>query len=455
MTPNLLVLTDSYKISHWKMLPPGITTLYSYFESRGGPWPATFFGLQYILDTYLEGPVVTAERINEAEILLQQHFGKNIFNRDGWEYILRVHGGRLPVRIKAVPEGLTVPNHHVLLTIENTDPQCAWLTNYLETLLVQVWYPTTVCSLSREMRSMIAGYLALNGDPSLVDFKLHDFGFRGVSSVESAAIGGAAHLVNFRGTDTLPALRLLRDHYHDRCAGHSIPATEHSTIMAWGETQEAGAYRHLLKEFPEGLVACVSDTYDLGRAVTDLWGRDLRPLVFARNGTLVIRPDSGNPPTTVRNVVSDLYRQFGGTTNAKGYLVLDPHVRVIQGDGVDLLVADACLSELHRAGFSADNLAFGMGGALLQKLHRDTLQCAFKCSYVAGSWGEREVRKHPTGDTSKWSKAGRLRLSRDSAGVYATLKDDGSSDNVLETVFENGVVVKRHTLDEIRRRAWG
>jgi nicotinamide phosphoribosyltransferase len=209
---NICCLTDSYKVSHYKQYPPGTQKVYSYFESRSGSvYPQTvFFGLQYFLENYLNGQVVTQEKIDEADDLFNLHFGNRVFNRAGWEQILLKHGGRLPVVIKAAPEGTVVPESNVLMTIENTDPDAYWLTNYLETLLVQVWYPCTVATQSRSMKKLILAYLQWNGDPSLIPFKLHDFGFRGVTCPEQAALGGAAHLISFLGTDTVAGLILAQ-----------------------------------------------------------------------------------------------------------------------------------------------------------------------------------------------------------------------------------------------------
>ena len=208
---NICWLTDSYKVSHWKQYPPGTTAVYSYFESRAGAVHprTTFFGLQYLLKRYFIGQVVTTEKIDKAERLFNNHFGGRVFNRPGWEHILKVHEGRLPIEIKAVAEGSVVGESNVLMTVENTDPACYWLPNYLETLLVQTWYPSTVATQSRAMKNILNHYLEKTGDPSLVDFKLHDFGFRGTTCPEQAAIGGASHLVNFKGTDTPPGLVLL------------------------------------------------------------------------------------------------------------------------------------------------------------------------------------------------------------------------------------------------------
>jgi nicotinamide phosphoribosyltransferase len=352
---NIILRTDSYKFSHWLQYPPGTRTVFSYFESRGGVFPeVTFFGLQYFLKKYLAGEVVTAEKIDWAERRVAAHMGgHHHFNRAGWEHILNAHGGRLPVLIRAVPEGTTVPTGNVLMTIENTDPECFWLTNYLETLLVQVWYPCTVATQSRAMKKIILNNLEETGDPGLINFKLHDFGFRGVSSVETAGIGGAAHLVNFRGTDTFEAVEVACQYYQEPMAGYSIPASEHSTITSWGREHEVDAFRNMLDQYPGGLVACVSDSYDIFRACREYWGSDLKDRVLGRNGTLVVRPDSGNPPTTVVHVLNTLGQAFGYTRNSKGFTVLPPQVRVIQGDGIDFDMMGRILFNMKAAGWSA------------------------------------------------------------------------------------------------------
>ena len=221
------------KTSHFKQYPPKTAHVYSYFESRGGLFDEIcFFGLQYFIKRYLCGVVVTKEKIEQAAQLISAHMGgEAAFNRAGWEHILRKHGGKLPISIKAVPEGTMVPVKNVLFTMVNTDPHCYWLTNYLETLLVEVWYPMTVCTNSRAQKKVLDHYFTATASPrAAFAFKLHDFGFRGVSSVESAAIGGAAHLVNFMGTDTMAGLICAREYYGEPCAGFSVAAAEHSTI---------------------------------------------------------------------------------------------------------------------------------------------------------------------------------------------------------------------------------
>lgn len=450
---NICWLSDSYKVSHWKQYPAGTKKVYSYFEPRAGAKfdKTVFFGLQYFLMEYLEGQVVTKDKIDEAEELFNSHFGGKVFHRTGWERILNKFGGRLPIEIKACPEGTIVDSSNVLMTVENTDPESFWLTNYLETLLVQVWYPSTVATQSRAMKQVLLSYLEKTGDPSLVNFKLHDFGFRGVTCPEQAAIGGAAHLINFLGTDTVPGLVLAKRFYNEFMAGFSIPASEHSTITSWLKEHEVDACRNMLEQYPEGLVACVSDSYDIFNCCANIWGGALKEQILARNGTLVVRPDSGYPPEIVVKVLDILGEKFGYTINSKNYKVLDPHVRVIQGDGIDFAMLDLILSAMEKSGWSADNVAFGSGGGLLQKLNRDTQKFAFKCSSALVGSSERDVFKQPITDSGKKSKSGRLKLVND-GGNLITVASSDPRDDVLQTVFKNGEVLNKQDFIQIRKR---
>jgi len=452
---NILLLTDSYKVSHWMQYPPTTSVVYSYFESRGGKYgEVCFFGLQYLLKKYLVGEVVTTAKIEEAEKYYAAHFPPGFtYNRAGWEHIVRVHGGRLPLKIKAVPEGTVVPVKNVLLTIENTDPECFWLTNFVETLLVQVWYPTSVATHSREQKKVIAAYLRDTADDaSGLGFKLHDFGFRGVSSVETAGIGAAAHLVNFLGTDTIAGLVVAKEFYGKDAAGFSIPASEHSTITSWGKDQECLAMKNMLDKYPTGLVACVSDSFDVFKACAEYWGSELKEQILSRDGCLVVRPDSGDPSTTALKVLEILGDTLGCSVNGKGFKVLDPHVRVIWGDGIDYSTLIEILSTLKTAGWSADNIAFGSGGGLLQKLNRDTQKCAFKCSYARVGGTDRDVFKDPVTDKGKVSKKGKLALVPSSAGTFTTVPAP-HADDVLVDVFLDGALLLEHSFDDVRARA--
>lgn len=468
---NLLLLTDSYKVSHHVQYPKGTTTIYSYFESRGGRHrEVCFFGLQYFIKRYLTGVVVTKEKIDEAADMYAAHFGPgtNVFNREGWEYILKNHGGKLPVRIKAVPEGTVLPYKNCCMTVENTDPKCFWLVNFLETLLVQVWYPMTVASNSREQKKVILKYLSETSvwkdakDPNhpdaAVNFKLHDFGFRGVSSVETAGIGDAGHLTQFLGTDTIAGLCVVRDFYNlnKGVAGYSIPASEHSTMTSWGRPNETKAMENMLNVYPKGLVACVSDSYNIWSAVKEKYGKALKEKILKREGTLVVRPDSGPPALVDLALLQKLGEAFGKTKNAKGYFELPPQVRVIQGDGIDYTMLIQICETLKRAGWSVANIAFGSGGGLLQKMNRDTQKVAFKCSLAVVNGKEIEVYKQPVHSPFKMSKRGRMTVNMDpKTGEYTTKlgKDRDEKTDILETVFENGELKIDNNWDTIRKRA--
>ena len=394
---NIILLSDSYKVSHYKQYPKNTTKIVSYFESRGGKHKELcFFGLQYFIKKYLIGQVITKEKIDEAEELYSLHFNsKTVFNRQLWEYILNKYDGYLPIEIKAIPEGTIIPYKNALFTIENTDSHCFWLTNFLETLLVQVWYPTTVATNSREQKKVIYEYLNKTGDTNGIDFKLHDFGFRGVSSVETAGLGAAAHLTQFLGTDTIAGLSVARKYYNCDCAGFSIPASEHSTITAWGKDREVNAYENMLNSYETGVIACVSDSYDIFNACENLWGEKLKTQILNRDGTLVIRPDSGDPKSVNLKILNILGEKFGYTVNDKGYKVLDSHVRIIQGDGICYETLKEILQHLEKHKWSADNIAFGSGGGLLQKMNRDTQKCAFKCCLAVVDYKEVYVYKDP------------------------------------------------------------
>ena len=454
---NLLLRTDSYKASHWLQYPTGSSRVHSYIESRGGAFSATvFFGLQAYLKEYLSRPV-SRDDVEEAAAIYAAH--GEPFNRAGWDLLIERHGGLLPVDIRAVPEGLVVPTGNPLVTIENTDPDFYWLPSYLETeLLRAVWYPTTVATLSAAAKLTIGRYLQATSDDvaGQIGFKLHDFGARGVSSLESAALGGMAHLVNFLGTDTVIALQAARRYYGAQMAGFSIPAAEHSTITSWGRDGEADAYRNMLRQFakPGAILAVVSDSYDIYNACDKIWGEELRQTVVDSGATVVIRPDSGEPTEVVLRVANILAKRFGTTTNSRGFRVLN-HVRIIQGDGINLDSLRNCLSTLYHNGFAADNIAFGMGGGLLQQVNRDTLRFAMKCSAmeVQGQW--RDVYKQPVGDSTKASKKGHFALVERGGQISTLSREAGKSigDDLLQPVFRNGELLRDSAFDEIRVRA--
>ncbi|MEO0376530.1 MAG: nicotinate phosphoribosyltransferase [Cyanobacteria bacterium P01_A01_bin.17] len=453
---NLLLDTDSYKASHWLQYPPGTDSMFSYVESRGGRYPATvFFGLQYILKTYLHQPL-EQWMVDEAQAFYQAHGVP--FNAEGFTDIVQRLDGRLPVRIRAVPEGSVVPVHNVLMTVESTDPQSFWLVSWLETMLLRVWYPTTVATQSYYIRQLIYDYLVKTADQpdAEIDFKLHDFGARGVSSCESSGIGGMAHLVNFKGSDTVQGVLYANRYYQSPMAGFSIPAAEHSTMTAWGRSREVDAYQNMLQRFaqPGKLVAVVSDSYDIWGAIATLWGQKLRQQVINSGATVVIRPDSGDPKTVVMRCLHLLEEAFGTVKNTKGYKVLQ-HVRLIQGDGMDPQSIAEVLEAMMQQGYSSSNVAFGMGGALLQRVDRDTQRFAYKCSNINIDGEATPVFKDPATDPGKRSKAGRLDLIVDDTG-YRTVVLEGQAQHdqsVLETVYENGTLLKEYDFEAVRATA--
>lgn len=435
MYHNIILSADSYKYSQFNQYPEGTEYVHSYIESRGGEYDnIVFLGIQAFLREYLSKPITMAD-INEAEAIITAH--GEPFNREGWEYILFEHEGFLPVNIHALPEGTVTKPGTPLLTIENTDPKAYWLTSFLETALLRaIWYPTTVASNSFASRRVILDFLEKTGDPSTIGFKLHDFGARGVSSFESAGLGGLAHLATGAlGTDNVSALLAARNYYDADMAGFSIPAMEHSTVTSWGRENEVESYRNMLRQYgkPGAIFAAVSDSYDIYNAAAKLWGEELRQEVIDSGAVVVIRPDSGDPVVVNRKLIQILGKKFGYTVNAKGFKVLN-NVRIIQGDGITTLSIRSILGALTADGWSADNIAFGQGGALLQQLNRDTCKFAMKCSAIRvnGEW--RDVYKDPIGDSGKKSKRGRQ-----------TTED-------MRLVFSDGSLLNETNLEEIRAR---
>ena len=462
---NFIKLSDAYKLTHWKQYPKKTQIISSYLESRGGLFDGTIvFGLQYFIKEYLEGPVLEQWMIDEAGAFAAEVFGTDdLFNYEGWQRLLDKHQGRLPVRIMAVPEGTWVDGHNVLIQIENTDEEFPWLTNFLETLLLEVWYPITVATLSFKIKLLIKEFTDKTSDTGITPFHLNDFGFRGVSSPESAGIGGMAHLTQFAGTDTLRGIVFAKEYYAATgLVGASVFATEHSTTTSWGRDHEYDAYEHFLTVCPEGIASLVFDSYNIYKAI-EVLGTRLKDKVLARGqktgfAKTVIRPDSGDPAIMAVECIMGLDKYFGHTVNNKGYKVLNPKVGVIYGDGINYNSIREILEAVERAGYSTDCLVFGMGGALLQQVNRDTLKFAFKCSEakIDGQWTA--VYKDPITDPGKVSKKGRLALIADGTeGKFRTIEvKEGYQNqahgftNILQVVFEDGVVIKEYTFDEVK-----
>jgi nicotinamide phosphoribosyltransferase len=456
---NIILATDSYKHSHYLQYPPEAAIISAYVESRINDFTdrLVFVGLQpYLID--LLGKPTSKVDIDEGEALCTAHGVP--FNRAGWDAILSDHGGYLPIEIKALPEGMIVPSGVPLAQVENTDPRMPWLSTFVETALLRaIWYPTTVATLSWKCKAIIKAGLEKSSDDvaGQLPFKLHDFGARGVSSGESAGLGGLGHLVNFMGTDTLEALLATRRYYGADMPGFSIPAAEHSTMTSWGRAREAAAYENMLDSFAgEGrIVAVVSDSYDLDAAVTNIWGGSLKNKVLTRQGTLVVRPDSGDPVETPIRTVKMLWEKFGGTVNCKGYKVLDPHIRVIQGDGMNITSIGRLVDRMLEEGFAIDNIAFGMGGGLLQLVNRDTLRFAMKANAMQdkdGVW--HDIAKKPATDPTKGSKAGRQAVIREGGILVAKRLDTiAPGEDLLQPVWRNGELLVRHGFNDVKTRS--
>ena len=451
-------MADSYKASHYLQYPEGTEIVSSYIESRGGKWNKTvFFGAQMFIKEYLTKKI-TLEMIDEAEEFYTLHGVP--FNREGWMYILNEHDGNLPIRIQAVPEGTVIDTKNVLLQIQNTDENVPWLTSFMETALLRaIWYPTTVATNSFASKQVIYNYLeetADNADEEIM-FKMHDFGARGVSSSESAMIGGCAHLVNFMGSDTVEGILGARRYYGESMAAFSIPAAEHSTITSWGGPQnEVDAFRNMLKQFakPDALVAVVSDSYDIYNATSKLWGETLKQEVIDSGATIVVRPDSGDPTKVPIEVIELLMEKVGYEINTKGYKVLPKSFRIIQGDGITVDTVKVILESMKERGLSASNIAFGQGGGLLQQLDRDTLKFAMKCSAIKVNGYWRDVFKDPITDKGKQSKKGRLALINKD-GVYETVRKEEAKheDNLLQDIFLNGKLLNITDFSSVRALA--
>ncbi len=403
--------------------------------------------------------------VEAADEFSKAHFGSDIFNKEGWEYIVKVHGGKLPIRIKAVKEGTLVPTHNVLMTIENTDENCFWLTNAMETMLMRIWYPITIATNSFYAKQTIAKYLnETANDLNSLPFKLHDFGYRGVSSEESAGIGGMAHLVNFMGTDTLAAIVYANEYYNSGGVNaFSVPASEHSVACSFGKENEEEYFLNMLDQYPTGIVSIVSDTYDVFNFVGTM-SKKFKNKILARQGTVVFRPDSGDPIEVNVKLINILWNIFGneGSITKTGHKLLPPEIRLIQGDGIDLKSLDQILKTVTDLGFSAENWVFGSGGGLLQKFDRDTLKFAIKASYgeriVDGNRFGFNIQKDPITSSGKKSKAGELKLVKSFINdelITVTSDNENFSnyEDLLEVVFENGEIKRTQQFEEIRTLA--
>jgi nicotinamide phosphoribosyltransferase len=457
---NTILLADAYKYTHYLQFPKNTTNMAAYTESRGSDYDfidyTRPFGLQGFIKDYLEGVVIEEWMIDEAVELLGEVFGTHeYFNEQGFRNLLDKYKGRLPISIKSVKEGIRLPLKNVQVWTESTDPEFAWLVPWIETMLLRAtWYPQTVCTISSAIKDIERNFSHICGCPTN-PFFLIDFGARGVSSHESAELGGAAHLVNYLGSDTVEGVRWAKHNYGKSATGYSVFATEHSSTTIYLREGEEEAYKRFLTVVPKDkIVSIVSDSYDIEYAIKHIFGIKLRDIILSRDAPTVIRPDSGDPVETSLNILNWLWDIFGGTINDKGFKVINPNIRVLWGDGVNILSISKILNNIVKHGFSIENIFFGMGGKLLQGVNRDTFRFASKLCWAVVDGEERDVYKDPVGDTSKKSKKGRLKLIIKD-GAYQTVREHEHPDceNQLIPFFLNGDVLVNQTFQEVRDNA--
>jgi len=467
MKDNLMLCTDVYKMGHMEQYPKGTTKVYSYLLARSDKkMPATlFYGLQYYLNRLCVRP--TQEMMDEF-----LEYRKSILGMEASEDIRKklsdlVKLGYFPLKIKAVREGSIIPVRNVLMTIENTVPGFHWVVGFFESLLLKIWNTCTVASYSKKLQMLCSKYAEETCDNNgHLPFQVHDFGYRGCSSEETAAVSGSAHLINFLGTDTVTAIKLVKETYGCTAPiGLSVPATEHSVMCAFGQEHEFQAFENLLDLYPKGIVSIVSDTYDLWNVLSKFAPR-LKERILARDGKVVFRPDSGDPPKIIcgdpdagygsdewLGALQLLDRTFGSTVNSKGFRVLNPKVGLIYGDGMFFERFDRTLGLMKELGYASSNLVIGVGGLLLQQHNRDDQGYAIKATFAEVNGEMRELMKDPVTDTKKKSHKGLLALFQDIKGRYYT-KDqctpDEEAHSLLETVFLNGKIARHTTFDEIR-----
>lgn len=480
LSKSILLNTDTYKEAHHEFYPEGLQKVISYIESRmfhesnfknhtdlnenfcgdviEKEFPKTlFFGLQMFLKEYLTKSVTMMD-IDLAETLIKKHLPSVTFNRKGWEYVVKEHNGKLPVKIYAVKEGKLIPRSNILVKIVNTDKNCAWLTSFVETALLRsVWYPTTIATRSFYVKHMMKEFLekTCDSDSTIhLNFMFHDFGARGVSSFESAGIGGVSHLVNFMGTDTITAMIFANEYYNSDVSAFSVQATEHSVMTITGEEKEFETIERIIKNtLKENVIlSMVGDSYDIYKFCKKHIPK-LKDLIKNSGGKLIIRPDSGIPHEIVFEVIEILGKMFGYTTNAKGFKELPSYIGIIQGDGVDYQEIFKVLSRLEYHGWAANNIVFGSGGWLLQKVDRDTFNFSMKACYSVIDGLGQDIFKKPT-HGGKNSKSGDMTLIYGNKG-YKTVPTHSINNSLseLELVFENGEIIHEDNFTKIKERA--
>lgn len=465
--------TDGYKFCHWEMFPKGVTEVADYLESRGGKYnEIVTWGNQYITKENFEGQVFTLQDVADLDYDLKHYFNpgwdgkaevRNFFNKKGFTEMYESYGGCLPLRIKALPEGTVAKPKNMLLEITNTDPRFPWLPDYLEPIAEKAWFGCTVATFSRELKKMIKKWWIKNGCIDDIAFKVHGFGDRSSTSGASSTYSGAAHLINFLGTDTYQATEFLKKYYKAILPiAHSVPATEHLITMLWGRGGEFDLFKHLLLSYPGYIHSSVSDTWDHFKAISEHYKR-LEPEIIANNntgGTLVIRPD-----TSINEFIQLfelLFRTFGYTTNRKGYKISSLGIKLLCGNAVSFESADQLLNEMDQKGISIDNIVFGMGGNLDQNHKRDDAMFAFKGCRAIIDGVKTDLYKDPITETFKKSKRGKLIVVKNSEGDIETISDYDKTpeefsellkEDLMEDIFINGEMINESNLTQVRERA--
>ena len=489
---NAITLIDGYKADHRRQYPDGTQYVYSNWTPRGsrieGIDHVVNFGLQYFLMEYL-GNQFNATFFSRDEDAVCRDYERRMEtylgpNGIGSDHIRALHRlGYLPLEFKALPEGALVPLRVPMFTVENTHPDFFWLVNYIETLMSNVlWMPMTSATIAKRMRGLLEEYAAKTGSPAeFVDWQGHDFSMRGMAGVESAVLSGMGHLTQFTGTDTIPAVEAVENYYDENAdhylIGGSVAATEHSVMCAGGKDDERETYERLIDLYPSGILSVVSDTWDLWKVITETLP-SLKDKIMARDGKLVIRPDSGDPadilcgtyrgdkhdgcclPSTPaeKGVVELLWEIFGGTVTETGHKLLDSHIGVIYGDSINYERAKDILSRLDAKGFASANVVFGMGSFGYQYQTRDTFGFAMKATNVTIDGVEKPIFKDPKTDNGlKKSLRGRIAVLKNTeTGEYYAV--DNASDwaqvkSELRTVWVDGMFTRYQNFASVRNEA--
>lgn len=454
---------DSYKLGHFEIYRPDADWMMSYMESRGGDFPAVqWAGWQLLMLEYFSG-TLTHEQIDNLKSFALAH--GEPFPEKQFRKVVDVYGGKFPITIKTVDEGSLVPTGNVLLTIEssNFDPDVMSLVSYFETKLMRVWYSTTVATLAYNMKKIGLKHLSetTNNPHDYIGFFVNDFGSRGTTDLNGSIFGGIGHLVNFIGSDNIPAILASMEAYNvNTPTAFSIRATEHSLQSFEGRAGEEKVFQRLLDVWGDNcdMFACVADTYDIYNFCENILARNKERILNMRS-KFICRPDSGLPKVMVIETLEMLGKVFGTTINENGYKVLNPKVGVIYGDGLNIDVLDEMFAEIISKGWCASNVVTGIGGKLLQDVNRDTQKFAIKCSSAHYDGEYHDVFKQPVTAAFKKSKAGRLVLLKDGDKYITTTVEEWAEkyphikEQELKIRYKDGEFFNLVTFDEVRAKA--